>query len=59
MCPQPVSGELIFNARPSGEPVYEYACHEGNTHEDNYVLPSILAGARQLEAQQTPGEDSP
>ncbi len=39
----PFSGELIFNR--SNEPVYEYACHEGN-----YALPGILAGARAEEA---------
>lgn len=38
------TGELMFNARPANEPIYEYACHEGN-----YALPGILAGARQLE----------
>ncbi|MEZ5492018.1 MAG: hypothetical protein R3F50_17165 [Gammaproteobacteria bacterium] len=41
---QPWTGELMFNARPSDEVIYEYACHEGN-----YALPGILAGARQLE----------
>jgi hypothetical protein len=41
---QPWTGELIFNARPADEVMYEYACHEGN-----YALPGILAGARQLE----------
>jgi hypothetical protein len=40
----PLSGELIFNK--SNEPVYEYACHEGN-----YALPGILAGARAEEQQ--------
>jgi hypothetical protein len=40
----PFTGELMFNARPAEEPMYEYACHEGN-----YALPGILAGARQLE----------
>jgi hypothetical protein len=40
----PFSGELIFNR--TNEPVYEYACHEGN-----YALPGILAGARAEEAQ--------
>ena len=40
---RPFSGELIFNA--TNEPVYEYACHEGN-----YALPGILAGARTEEA---------
>ena len=28
----------------STEPLYEYACHEGN-----YALPGILAGAREAE----------
>jgi hypothetical protein len=28
------------------EPVYEYACHEGN-----YSLPNILKGARKAEAR--------
>jgi hypothetical protein len=40
----PFSGELIFNK--TTEPVYEYACHEGN-----YALPGILAGARAEEGQ--------
>jgi hypothetical protein len=40
----PWTGELVFNATPKGEVMYEYACHEGN-----YALPGILAGARQLE----------
>lgn len=39
------SGELPFVAKPAGEKIYEYACHEGN-----YALPSILAGARVQEA---------
>ncbi|MDP3738145.1 MAG: hypothetical protein Q8R02_12190 [Hyphomonadaceae bacterium] len=37
------SGEQVLRASP--EPVYEYACHEGN-----YGMFGILAGARQLEA---------
>ena len=44
---QPFTGELILNARPSQESMYEYACHEGN-----YALPGILAGARRLESQE-------
>jgi hypothetical protein len=40
----PWTGELMFNARPADEVIYEYACHEGN-----YALPGILAGARRLE----------
>ena len=35
--------------RVSKEPLYEYACHEGN-----YALPGILAGARKLEAEGRP-----
>ena len=38
------SGEMIFTA--SNEPIYEYACHEGN-----YGLLGILTGARQLERE--------
>ena len=30
----------------SSEPLYEYACHEGN-----YAMPGILAGAREIESQ--------
>ncbi len=41
---KPWTGELVFNARPADETMYEYACHEGN-----YALAGILAGARQLE----------
>jgi hypothetical protein len=37
------SGEMTFNR--SKEPLYEYACHEGN-----YALHGILAGARVKEA---------
>lgn len=44
---QPFTGEMLFNARPTQESMYEYACHEGN-----YALAGILAGARRLEAQQ-------
>ena len=43
---QSFTGELIFNARPTRESMYEYACHEGN-----YALAGILAGARELERQ--------
>ena len=32
------------------EPVYEYACHEGN-----YALPGILAGAREEERAKAAG----
>jgi hypothetical protein len=44
---QPFTGELMFNARPTRESMYEYACHEGN-----YALAGILAGARRLEKLQ-------
>jgi hypothetical protein len=40
-------GEEAFNT--SREPLYEYACHEGN-----YALGGILAGARQLEREGRP-----
>lgn len=41
---QPWTAEMKLYARPSGDQIYEFACHEGN-----YALPGILAGARQLE----------
>ncbi len=44
---QPWGGEMAL--RVSDEPLYEYACHEGN-----YALPGILAGARQLEREGRP-----
>lgn len=34
-------GEVAMYMRPDGEPMYEYACHEGN-----HALAGILAGAR-------------
>jgi hypothetical protein len=40
---QPWTAEMPFNA--SAEPIFEFACHEGN-----YGLEGILAGARQEEA---------
>lgn len=40
-------GEMSL--RVSQEPLYEYACHEGN-----HALPGILAGARQLEREGRP-----
>jgi hypothetical protein len=40
------SGELPFNR--INEPIYEYACAEGN-----YALPGMLAGAREQERTQT------
>jgi hypothetical protein len=43
---QPWTGELMFNARPAGEKIFEYACHEGN-----YALPGVLAGARMAELE--------
>jgi hypothetical protein len=46
---QPWKGEMGLNH--SSEPLYEYACHEGN-----YALHGILAGARELESKGiTPG----
>jgi len=44
---EPWGGEMVL--RVSKEPLYEYACHEGN-----YALPGILAGARKLEAEGRP-----
>jgi len=41
---KPWSGELAF--RKTDEPVFEYACHEGN-----YAMTDILAGARAAEKQ--------
>lgn len=41
---RPWRGEMTLRA--SAEPMYEYACHEGN-----YALPGILAGARQDERE--------
>lgn len=40
------TGELMFNARPADEKIFEYACHEGN-----YALPGVLAGARMAELE--------
>src|SRR5690606_28343334 len=36
-------GEMSWN---TSEPLYEYACHEGN-----HAMPGILAGARDFERQ--------
>lgn len=44
---QPWRGELPMNR--TQEPIYEYACHEGN-----YAMPGILAGARRAEADGVP-----
>lgn len=41
---QPWQGELVFH--PLKQPIYEFACHEGN-----YALPSMLSAARQTEAR--------
>jgi len=46
---QPWGGQVAMNA--SNEPLYEYACHEGN-----YALPGILAGAREEERAKAAGE---
>lgn len=45
MWDKPWGGEYEFS--PLGNPLYEYACHEGN-----HALPGILAGARVIEAQE-------
>ena len=44
----PWSGEYEFTA---GQPLYEYACHEGN-----YALTGILAGGRQAEKRTEGGQ---
>jgi len=44
------SGEMVLNA--SAQPLYEYACHEGN-----YALPSILTGAREMERTGRPHQE--
>jgi len=41
----PVTVEKNITRRSEAEQIFEYACHEGN-----YSMPSILAGARRLEA---------
>ena len=41
---RPWSGEVVFTA--TTQPMYEYACHEGN-----YALPNILRGARRDDAE--------
>jgi hypothetical protein len=43
---QPWTAEMVLYARPPGERIYEYACHEGN-----YALPGILAGKRRQEQE--------
>ena len=45
----PWSGEYVWPR--TDEPVYEYACHEGN-----YSMGNILCGARRLEAEAAGGE---
>jgi len=42
----PFTGELVFNAMPPGEMVYEYACHESN-----YGLEGVMSGARAQERE--------
>jgi hypothetical protein len=48
----PFTGELPFNR--IDEPVFEYACHEGN-----YALPNILAGERARERAATEQKKDP
>ena len=45
---EPWRGEMIF--KPLADPIYEYACHEGNNS-----LPGMLQGARYQEAHPPPG----
>ena len=40
----PWTAEMVLYARPPGDKIYEFACHEGN-----YALPGILAGTRRQE----------
>ncbi|TFH75107.1 hypothetical protein E3V39_02940 [Gammaproteobacteria bacterium LSUCC0112] len=46
---EPLIGEVAMAMRPDGEPMYEYACHEGN-----HALAGILAGARVQEQEASP-----
>lgn len=48
---RPWTGEVAMNRRPADEPIYEYACHEGN-----YAFRGIMAGARRLEVEAEFGE---
>ncbi|MEX2333840.1 MAG: hypothetical protein WD600_06255 [Pseudohongiella sp.] len=45
-------GEVAMHRRPQGEPMYEYACHEGN-----HALAGILAGARIQERDEAAARD--
>ena len=42
---------VMFPMVRTEEPIYEYACHEGN-----YAMAGILGGWRRLEAQGLPGQ---
>lgn len=44
---RPYTGELVLMRMPSGERLFDYACHEGN-----YSFTGILAGARRQEVDQ-------
>ena len=44
---EPWTGEMVF--QPLADPIYEYACHEGNNS-----LPGMLQGARYVEAHPEP-----
>jgi hypothetical protein len=48
----PWSGELVFNRMD--EPIYEYACHEGN-----YALSNVLSGERARERREAEKEKKP
>lgn len=45
---RPFTVEMTLSRKAEGETIYEYACHEGN-----YSLPSILAGARRQELEES------
>ncbi len=49
---KPFTIEMQLLRKADGEPIYEFACHEGN-----YSLPSILAGARRGEADAAQGNN--
>ena len=42
---------VMFPMRRTADPIYEYACHEGN-----YSMAGILGGWRRLEALRQPGQ---
>jgi hypothetical protein len=49
---RPWTGEMTWPA--TSQPIYEYACHEGN-----YALGDVLRGARRQEAEEAAGKTKP